>query len=56
VAARTIYAKFGGKLGLFEAVVAHERDRMMDNWMNSCRTSVRWPSCCTTSAPAIWRW
>jgi AcrR family transcriptional regulator/nitrite reductase/ring-hydroxylating ferredoxin subunit len=30
VAARTIYAKFGGKLGLFEAVVAHERDRMMD--------------------------
>ncbi len=31
VAARTIYAKFGGKLGLFEAVVACERDRLMAN-------------------------
>jgi nitrite reductase/ring-hydroxylating ferredoxin subunit/AcrR family transcriptional regulator len=31
VAARTIYAKFGGKLGLFEAVIACERDRLLAN-------------------------
>jgi TetR/AcrR family transcriptional repressor of mexJK operon len=30
VAVRTIYVKFGGKAGLFNAVVARERDRFLD--------------------------
>lgn len=29
VAVRTIYARFGGKLGLFEAVIAAERDQLL---------------------------
>jgi AcrR family transcriptional regulator len=31
VAARTIYVRYGGKLGLFEAVVTAERDRLLSD-------------------------
>lgn len=31
VAARTIYVRYGGKLGLFEAVVVSERDRLLSD-------------------------